>query len=159
MVCVHICCRGCCPTRKRRTRKSYRKSASWYPLSFPDPHEKDTAHGVTCDQGTLNSKPPPVYCTVITRSLVVYWQRHTMPECANQELIYIYGALVYYGITVSQTHRLLCTMWSCPHNLNLTQWSSLACFVFEEKRRAGQKMNNSGGVSFTDVLFSGCQEG
>lgn len=28
----HFHPRGCCPTRKRRTRKSFRKSASWYPF-------------------------------------------------------------------------------------------------------------------------------
>lgn len=57
--------------RRRRTRKSYRKSASWYPLSFPDNDEKtvfflkilvehfslNTQYKVTCDKGELNANP------------------------------------------------------------------------------------------------------
>lgn len=31
---------GCCPTRRRRTRKSFRKFASWYPSSTSGQHEK-----------------------------------------------------------------------------------------------------------------------
>lgn len=36
-VCVCFCFRGCCPMRRRRTRKSYRKSASWYPFIILKP--------------------------------------------------------------------------------------------------------------------------
>lgn len=39
-LCVCFGFRGCFLMRKRRTRKSFRKFASWYPLSIPDPREK-----------------------------------------------------------------------------------------------------------------------